>query len=107
MCDHIDTWNIATVNAAFGESTLAVVKPFTVYVASKTEGERAAWKWVEKNKPAFVFNAVLPYYPVSNQMGRHIMDSRNISRGFNASSWLIHIANSSDKSFTPRYQAPP
>ncbi|QKX55360.1 uncharacterized protein TRUGW13939_02452 [Talaromyces rugulosus] len=59
-----DTWNTATVNAAFDENTPADAKPFTVYVASKTEGERAGWKWVKNNKPAFVFNSVLPYYTV-------------------------------------------
>ncbi|GAB1208214.1 hypothetical protein APSETT445_006955 [Aspergillus pseudonomiae] len=70
-----DTWNIATVNAAFDESTPADVKPFTVYVASKTEGERAAWKWVEKNKPAFVFNAVLPYYTLGQVLHPEIPGS--------------------------------
>jgi hypothetical protein len=67
---HTDTWNTATVNAAFDENTPANAKPFTVYVASKTEGERAAWKWVKNNKPAFVFNSVLPYYTVSKRMRR-------------------------------------
>ncbi|OGM51215.1 cinnamoyl-CoA reductase [Aspergillus bombycis] len=70
-----DTWNIATVNAAFDESTPADARPFTVYVASKTEGERAAWKWVEKNKPAFVFNSVLPYYTLGQVLHREIPGS--------------------------------
>ncbi|KNG86962.1 cinnamoyl-CoA reductase [Aspergillus nomiae NRRL 13137] len=70
-----DTWNIATVTAAFDESTPADAKPFTVYVASKTEGERAAWKWVEKNKPAFVFNAVLPYYTLGQVLHPEIPGS--------------------------------
>ena len=53
------------MKAAYDESTPAEAKRFVVYVASKTEGERAAWKWVEKRKPSFVFNAVVPYYTVS------------------------------------------
>ena len=67
----LDTWNTATVKAAYDEATPAEAKPFTVYVASKTEGERAAWKWVKENKPAFAFNAVLPYYTVSKRVSRH------------------------------------
>jgi hypothetical protein len=37
-----------------------------VYAASKAEGERAAFGWVEKNKPGFVFNSVLPDFAVSS-----------------------------------------
>ncbi|PYH88755.1 hypothetical protein BO71DRAFT_338163, partial [Aspergillus ellipticus CBS 707.79] len=35
-----------------------------VYAASKTEGERQAWRWIEENKPGFGFNAVLPCFNV-------------------------------------------
>ncbi|KFX98713.1 hypothetical protein V490_02167 [Pseudogymnoascus sp. VKM F-3557] len=70
-----DTWNTATVKAAFDENTPADAMPFTVYVASKTEGERAAWKWVKNNKPAFEFNAVLPYYTLGQVLHREITGS--------------------------------
>ncbi|KAE8318311.1 hypothetical protein BDV41DRAFT_561035 [Aspergillus transmontanensis] len=69
------TWNDATVKAAFDEGTPADAKPFTVYVASKTEGERAAWKWVKNNKPPFVFNAVLPYYTLGEVLHPEIAGS--------------------------------
>lgn len=78
----VDTWNEATVKAAFDEGIPADAKPFTVYVASKTEGERAAWKWVKNNKPPFVFNAILPYYTVSERMGQALMSSYNSSRAY-------------------------
>ncbi|CAH0040459.1 unnamed protein product [Clonostachys rhizophaga] len=52
------TWNDAAVAAAWSEHTPP--GPVTVYAASKTEGERAAWKWVEESRPGIVFNAVLP-----------------------------------------------
>uniref|UniRef100_A0A093Y6C6 Aldehyde reductase 2 n=1 Tax=Talaromyces marneffei PM1 TaxID=1077442 RepID=A0A093Y6C6_TALMA len=55
-----DTWNDAAVKAAWDENTPAEAKPFIIYSASKTEGERAAWNWVKENKPGFTFNAVLP-----------------------------------------------
>ncbi|RAQ41226.1 cinnamoyl-CoA reductase [Aspergillus flavus] len=70
-----DTWNEATVKAAFDEGTPADAKPFTVYVASKTEGERAAWKWVKDNKPPFVFNAILPYYTLGQVLHPEIAGS--------------------------------
>ncbi|KII83962.1 hypothetical protein PLICRDRAFT_433447 [Plicaturopsis crispa FD-325 SS-3] len=31
-----------------------------VYAVSKTEGEKAAWKFVQEEKPGFAFNSVLP-----------------------------------------------
>ncbi|PIG86236.1 cinnamoyl-CoA reductase [Aspergillus arachidicola] len=71
----LDTWNEATVKAAFDEGTPADAKPFAVYVASKTEGERAAWKWVKNNKPPFVFNAVLPYYTLGQVLHPEIAGS--------------------------------
>lgn len=60
-----DTWNDAAVKAAWDENTPADVKPFVVYAASKTEGERAAWRWIKENKPEFTFNSVLPNFAVS------------------------------------------
>ncbi|CRG86213.1 Aldehyde reductase 2 [Talaromyces islandicus] len=70
-----DTWNTAAVNAAFDENTPSDAKPFTVYAASKTEGEQAAWKWVKNNKPAFVFNSVLPYYTLGQVLHPEILGS--------------------------------
>lgn len=39
-----------------------------IYSASKTEAERAAWKWVEENKPNFVLNTVQPNFNVSRSL---------------------------------------
>jgi hypothetical protein len=61
---YADTWNEATVKAAWDPNTPAELKPPSVYGASKTEGERAAWKWIKENKPGFVFNAILPNFNV-------------------------------------------
>jgi nucleoside-diphosphate-sugar epimerase len=61
----IDTWNDEAVKAAWDENTPAEAKPFIIYGASKTEGEKAAWEWVKENKPGFTFNAVLPNLVVS------------------------------------------
>jgi len=35
------------------------LKSLYVYAALKTETEKKMWKWVEENKPGFVFNAVV------------------------------------------------
>ncbi|KAJ5675944.1 hypothetical protein N7462_008841 [Penicillium macrosclerotiorum] len=70
-----DTWNTATIKAAYDESTPTDAKPFTVYVASKTESELAAWKWIKENKPMFAFNAVLPYYTLGRVLHSEISGS--------------------------------
>jgi hypothetical protein len=62
----VDTWNDAAVTAAWDANTTADVKPFVVYAASKTEGERAAWRYMKDNKPDFTFNSVLPNLAVSD-----------------------------------------
>ncbi|KAJ4305196.1 hypothetical protein N0V90_000727 [Kalmusia sp. IMI 367209] len=36
------------------------LKGLYLYAALKTESEKACWKWVRENEPAFVFNSVLP-----------------------------------------------
>ncbi|EXJ79557.1 hypothetical protein A1O3_07836 [Capronia epimyces CBS 606.96] len=54
------TWNDTVVQAAYSKDTPAQIQPLVVYAASKTEGERAFWKWVADNKPRFTTNSVLP-----------------------------------------------
>lgn len=62
---YIDTWNETAINAAWDKNTPEEARGFLVYVASKAEGERAAYNWVKKNKPSFTFNSVLPDFTVS------------------------------------------
>lgn len=56
----LGTWNEEAVKAAYDPSTKPADKAYVVYAASKTLGEKTAWKWVEEHKPQFIFNAVLP-----------------------------------------------
>ncbi|KAE8386159.1 NAD dependent epimerase/dehydratase [Aspergillus alliaceus] len=56
------TWNDLSVQIARNQSLPAEQLGFHVYAASKTEGERQAWKWVDEHKPSFVFNSVLPNF---------------------------------------------
>lgn len=57
-----DTWNDEAVEASKTKGTTIgpSIYPYVVYAASKTQGERALWDFVKKEKPSFVCNAVLP-----------------------------------------------
>ncbi|RAL16214.1 cinnamoyl-CoA reductase, partial [Aspergillus homomorphus CBS 101889] len=55
-----DTWNDYAVACAYDSTIPAAQKPYLVYAASKTEGERQGWQWIADNKPGYVFNTVLP-----------------------------------------------
>lgn len=54
------TWNDEVVKQAWQPPYEGVQKKLDVYTATKTESEKAAWKFMAENKPGFVFNAVLP-----------------------------------------------
>ncbi|KAK1974670.1 NAD dependent epimerase/dehydratase [Colletotrichum cereale] len=56
------TFNEPAIKAAWDPNTPKEGKAAFVYAASKAEGERAAWKWVEENKPGYVFNTILPNF---------------------------------------------
>ncbi|KAK2013439.1 NAD dependent epimerase/dehydratase [Colletotrichum eremochloae] len=56
------TYNEAAIKAAWDPNTPKELKGAMVYGASKAEGERAAWKWVEEHKPGYAFNTVLPNF---------------------------------------------
>ncbi|CAG8927388.1 unnamed protein product [Penicillium salamii] len=59
-----DTWNDDSVKAAWDDSTPKEKKGVAVYAASKTEGERQSWRWIEEHRPQFDFNTVLPCFVV-------------------------------------------
>ena len=53
-------WNDSAVRQVetLGREALSMHK----YYASKTLAERAAYKWMEENKPAFDISHILPYW---------------------------------------------
>ncbi|KAG8164167.1 hypothetical protein KVR01_006085 [Diaporthe batatas] len=57
-----ETWDDEAVEAAKTKGTAVGPSAYSyvVYAASKTQGERALWDFVKKEKPSFVANAVLP-----------------------------------------------
>jgi len=65
-----DSWNSEAVDAAWAPPPYTPERAFMVYGASKVEGERALWKFVQDHKPHFVANAVLPNF----NMGK-VLDS--------------------------------
>lgn len=55
------SWNDDEVQKAWDPNYKDLLMPgLAAYGASKTQGEQAAWKWVEDNKPGFVLNTVCP-----------------------------------------------
>lgn len=59
---HIDThtWNEEAIAKAWAPPPYEKERAPAVYAASKTEAEKAVWKFVEEEKPGFVANAILP-----------------------------------------------
>ncbi|GAA5820064.1 hypothetical protein JCM10212_006423 [Sporobolomyces blumeae] len=59
---HFDgkSWNDQAVVMAKSLPADHPAKGFAIYMASKCEGEKALWKWVEEEKPSFSVNTVLP-----------------------------------------------
>lgn len=61
------TWNDSSVAQAWDtpkheRQQNAAAYGFLVYAASKAEGERAAWRFMQERKPGFVLNTVLPNF---------------------------------------------
>lgn len=63
---YLDSWNDEAIKQAYNPDVPEQMKGLFSYAASKTEGEKAAWRWIEKNKPDFQFNTVLPDFTVSS-----------------------------------------
>ena len=59
---HIDskTWNDEGVKNAWAPPPYEEERAWAVYAASKTESEKAIWKFVKEEKPKFVVNTVCP-----------------------------------------------
>ena len=71
---YLDSWNDEAIKLAYNSDAPPLVKGLYTYAASKTEGEKAAWRWMEKNKPDFQFNTVLPDFTVSYMPGHQTYD---------------------------------
>lgn len=55
-----NTWNETSIKAAWAPPPYEDDRAWAVYASSKTEGEKALWKFMEEQKPGFVANAILP-----------------------------------------------
>jgi len=55
-----NTWNEASIAAAWAPPPYTAERIWDVYAASKTQAEQAAWEFMRERKPGFGFNAVLP-----------------------------------------------
>ena len=84
---HLDqnSWNeVSSKEAWKTEGYDPVTRPMHVYSASKIEGERAAWEFMETEKPHFVLNTVCPNFNIGE-----ILDKRQggSSAGFIKAFW--------------------
>jgi nucleoside-diphosphate-sugar epimerase len=55
-----ETWDQEAVDLAWAPPPYTDERSFAVYRASKVEGERALWNFVEEEKPSFVCSTILP-----------------------------------------------
>jgi hypothetical protein len=55
-----NTWNEATIKAAWASPPYEAERAWAVYGSSKTEAEKALWKFVKEQKPHFGVNSILP-----------------------------------------------
>ncbi len=55
-----NSWNEEAIKAAWAPPPYTEDRKWAVYGSSKTEGEKALWKFSAEQKPNFVVNAVLP-----------------------------------------------
>lgn len=68
----VDSWDNEAVDAAWNKPGSSIGPnpfPFIVYAASKTEGEKAFWKYVKENKPHYTVNTVLPNMNIGHILG--------------------------------------
>ncbi|KAJ5431746.1 NAD-dependent epimerase/dehydratase [Penicillium cf. griseofulvum] len=70
-----DSWNDEAIKQAYNPEAPEHMKGMICYAASKTEGEKAAWRWMEKNKPDFQFNTVLPDFTLGRVLHEEIHGS--------------------------------
>lgn len=75
-----DTWNDTAVQMAWTPPPYEENRGEIVYMASKTEAEKAVWRFVEEKKPRFTVNSVAP----STIMGEPLHKSHIES----SASWL-------------------
>jgi nucleoside-diphosphate-sugar epimerase len=55
-----DRWNEESVEKAYSLAETDPLKPWHVYAASKVLIERAAWKFMQEEQPAFSMNTIMP-----------------------------------------------
>ena len=55
-----NTWKDEAIEATYAPPPYDQSRSYTVYAASDTESEKAAWRFMREIKPEFVFNTILP-----------------------------------------------
>lgn len=98
---HPGLWNDEVIKQAWAPPPYDANRAWPVYAASKTQGEQAAWKFMEDQKPSFKFNTVNPNY----LMGKLLHSKQGRSTG----SFLLKIRDNDSetiafmKAFDPQW----
>ena len=66
-----EDWNQEAVDRAWEPPPYTLERALSVYAASKTQGEKALWQFVNEEKPHFVVNAILPNVNMGKILSSH------------------------------------
>ncbi|RDW57271.1 hypothetical protein BP5796_12721 [Coleophoma crateriformis] len=65
-----DTWNEDAINMAWAPPPYEPARGPVVYAASKTEAEKAVWKFAEEKNPHFSINSICPATIIGEPLGK-------------------------------------
>lgn len=80
-----NSWNDTAVSLAWAPEPYEPERAMVVYMASKVEAEKAFWKFIKEEKPAFRANAILPF----TTFGPLLHAQQNLS----SDAWLFGLYN--------------
>jgi hypothetical protein len=92
-----NTWNDLDTKDAWAPPPYKDDRKWAVYGSSKTEAEKALWKFVKDQKPAFVTNSILP----NTNFGKILVKDQSASTG-NLITSLYNGSIEPLKDFPPR-----
>ena len=70
-----NAWNEPAIKQAYAPPPHPDTQAYAVYAASKALAEKAMWEFVEKEKPSFIANAVLPNFTIGPTLHETLRNS--------------------------------
>ncbi|KAL8388718.1 hypothetical protein RB599_010056 [Gaeumannomyces hyphopodioides] len=78
------SWNETALKRAYDPTTDPALRGATVYAASKVMGEKAAWEFIEQEKPGFTLNVVLPFVTLGQVLSKQHLAVNGTNFGTNS-----------------------